>query len=402
MMTRRNYAVVALAFIVVSVKLPFSKSYPWGVPESTCETGDIPFSHGTPSDSITPFTIRLLTTYTDVDVTEHGWLSGLNYDVEISTTDMFYFGIGGYLIHDLTSNASFSSPHFNISSFDHIGSTQMFTPLAAQFRCGGAGVTHTAASNNRTVDALQSIRFTARAPDLLSGESWSFRLSIITMPISEGQSVPYSVWPNEGNVSTHPGRTFFFESSFRRFTEMSKSAYTSISCGPIIPPVDGCSLPGTVNQQCFADQSLRRCTIPHSDTAVVLSSDHNSDVLLGGQDLLVRVTSDFSSVQASVFTATGHSRALYAADAENKLLGCGTGYGRPYCQWRNLTTLTPLNSGDGPFGDDGSGWFATGAIPRTSSAAYGLLVTNGSLYSAHNQVSVPSGGGAAANVSESR
>eukprot|EP00041_Stephanoeca_diplocostata_P035384 m.1247026 g.1247026 ORF g.1247026 m.1247026 type:complete len:1791 (-) comp24689_c0_seq2:25-5397(-) len=383
---------------VVFIFFPAIHCYPWGAPESTCDTGEIPFSHGTPSDSTTPFRTRLLTTYTDVEVSDQGWLSGLNYDIEVSTTDTFFYGIGGYLIHDITNNASLLSINPNISTFDHLGSAQMFTPLQQQLRCGGAGVTHFAAPNNRTVEALQSIRFTARAPDILSGNIWTFRLTLFTMPINEGSSIPYRFWPNEGNISTHPGQMFVFQSSFPRFSMNSSTAYPSVSCGPMSPHVDGCSLPGSSNQQCFADQSLRRCTLTNSDTAVVLSADQNGDIVLGGQDMLVRVSSDFLTVQATSFTATGHSRVLHVADAGNRLLSCGTGYGRPHCQWRNLSTLAPLNSGNGPFGDDGSGWFATGAIPRTSSAAYGMLVANGSLFSAHFQVPVPNDGGAAANV----
>lgn len=375
---------------------PLVCAFPWGAPESTCATGVLPVSHGPLSTSANPpFTARLYTTYTDVDVSDVGWSTGLNYDFELSTDSEYLYGIGGYLVHDLTSPAGFTSLHADLSESDHIGTPQKFLPLPSQLRCDGSGVTHTSTNGNTTVSSLSTLRFTVRAPDVTAGNTWSFRLSIVTLPINEAGSVsmtPYSTWP--GTIATNQGRSFLFEKTFPRLVSppASPTGDSTVTCS-IASLLDTCIRPGTAEQQCFSDQSVRQCNIAHMDTALVLKDvGDDDDILLGGQDQILRVDSSFQTVKAIKFTGSGMSRVLdmVTVNGTSMLLTCATGYGRPVCHFRNPSTLA--------LDDKANVWIATGAIPRTAEAQHGLLVTNGSLYSANYQVPVVDGGGVAANV----
>ena len=53
-------------------------------------------SHGTARPGTHPFTIELLTEYTDVAV--GAWRPGVNYDLKLSTPSKVDSGIGGFLV----------------------------------------------------------------------------------------------------------------------------------------------------------------------------------------------------------------------------------------------------------------------------------------------------------------
>ena len=108
--------------------------------------------------------------------------------------------------------------------------------------------------------------------------------------------------------------------------------------------------------------------------------------------MVFKTTGNLSAVLVTSAAATGPSRllAMYDADdgGEAMLMSCGTGWGRPRCELRHSGNLSVV----------GDSWIATGVIPRTEAGGYGLLVANGSVYSARYQSALPGRDSSDANV----
>ena len=108
--------------------------------------------------------------------------------------------------------------------------------------------------------------------------------------------------------------------------------------------------------------------------------------------MVFRTTGNLSTVSVASASATGPSRllAMYDPDdgSEVVVLSCGTGWGRPRCELRHPGNLSVV----------GDSWIATGVIPRTEAGGYGLLVANGSVYSARYQSALPGRDSSDANV----
>eukprot|EP00038_Savillea_parva_P008036 m.174227 g.174227 ORF g.174227 m.174227 type:complete len:1619 (+) comp13802_c0_seq1:40-4896(+) len=381
----------ATAVLCGALLIGLSHGYPWGAPESTCTTGSIPGSHGGLSAGIPPFVTRLYTTYTSTDITSRGWITNRSYDLELETTSTQFYSIAGYLIHDLanTTGGSFATVDYTVSADDHFGLARSYVPAPSQLRCQGNGVTHASAAGNTTVLALDSVRFSIRAPADPTVTQWSIRFSVLTMPVAPTGSPPYTTWPGSGNVTTYPGRAFVFTRTFQR-----RVAPTVPACAAV-PSVQSCTLPLSSGRACYLDDTIRRCAVVGGTAVAVLGG---SRIAIGGRDVVVSVPSSFASTgMMSSFTTLGDARlvasvtAAQASTTETVVLVCGVGDGRPRCEYRSAANVSSRITSP-------SQWLATGVVPRSASASYGLLAADGSVYSGHYQLDVPGSSNVDANL----
>lgn len=301
--------------------------------------------------------------------------------------------IGRYLIHDLTTvpqpagGGSFGTVDNSVSADDHLGVSRRFVPLPSQLRCGGSGVTHIAASGNVTVPALSTVRYSIRAPVDPTITQWSVRVSVLTMPVAATGAAPYTTWPNNGNITLNQGRAFVFVKNFAR-----RIAPAITACGALTP-VESCTLPSGPSRECFLERELRGCPVVGASAMTILPDGR---IGIGGRGAVVVVSANFSSSGMTSATATvGDARLLAPVPhpstvGETVLLFCGVGDGRPWCEYRSTANLTTVSGT--------SQWLATGVIPRSATAQYGVLLTGGSVYTGHYQLAVPDNTAVDSNV----
>eukprot|EP00039_Didymoeca_costata_P014702 m.240281 g.240281 ORF g.240281 m.240281 type:complete len:1542 (+) comp16076_c0_seq7:1477-6102(+) len=344
--------------------------YPWGAPDdsNTCSnTVVIPSSHGEHAFGLPPFTVELLTEYTDVVV--NSWEPGKNYDIRVTADNFIETALGGYIIRDKTQIGSFQSLYPNTAAHD-AGGASTRAPLE-QLRCAGSAVTHKAAVGNTTVNRQTSIRFAVRAPKSALS-SWEFSLVILTMPFRDRASF-YSSWPLHGNKTLQAGgRMFQFVKAFPLFHPPDAS---NIVCEQLVSAsLLACLRPHTAFSHCLTPAQPNFCSVPDSDVLLEKPSGNTTSVLVGARNILAEVNLKLTALKAHLEEFMGHVRILEPIFKSKKFLLCGTGEGQPTCSFRNLSSFRKPPT-----------WFASGAVARSSMASYGYLVVNNSLYTAHHQ-----------------
>lgn len=281
---------------------------------------------------------------------------------------------------------------------DHQDTAHAFKVPSSQLRCGGSGVTQASYAKNTSVLNAGSVRYTVRAPTNASAP-WKMRLTILTMPYRSATNF-HGVWPVDDATGAiqSKGRVYRFEHTFPPYTLPPRP-----TCGPALAkPVAACFRPSSPEtRECFttatADQSA--CAMPHADT--IRADPGGRGMLVGAKDVLALVDHALSAVlKVTDVPSVDFPRVLAkvpadgstgSEDGDAALLFCGTGRGRPHCSLRSVDTLE-LHASDEP------GWVASGAVPRTPTASYGVLVQGRGMYAAGHQVPLPTDARTAANV----